>query len=308
MTRVGAAHRVTRDPTEASSNPIMQTAPARVHSSLRQVEAEVATAFGPIRTIRQAWSAPIDATAVSDQHWLQLSLLPASDGARGRFPDHWGPGRFERIGQVFMAPAGQILHAQSDCRSQLAICCAFDPQAIRAWLGEDLDWTDARLKGSLDLGNAMIRDLMLRVSEEIRRPRLGGEVVIELLAAQAAIELGRHFRAIGQDGPAGALAPWRLRRIDERLTEPGESPSLAELAGLVGLSVRQLARGYRAARGVSIGADVAMARIEQAKRFLASERSVKRVAFTLGFRSASSFTAAFRRATGQTPRAYQQGR
>jgi AraC family transcriptional regulator len=48
-------------------------------------------------------------------------------------------------------------------------------------------------------------------------------------------------------------------------------------------------------------------RIEQAKTLLAKpELSVTNIGLTVGFSETSSFTAAFRKATGQTPTGYQR--
>jgi AraC family transcriptional regulator len=275
-------------------------------SSAGRIEADVTTAFGRVQVCRQSWSEPIDLVGVSDQHWLQLCLLPSTHTERGRFPERWRPHHFEPIGELFLLPAGEPVHARSECRHQLAVACAFEPAATEAWLGADLAWTGERLKGSLDLASPVIRGQLARLGDEVRNPGFGSAALIELMAGQIAIELGRHFRAIGAEPAAGGLAPWRLRLIDERLAAAGDAPTLGELAQLVGLSVRQLARGFRATRGESIGAHVAANRIEQAKRLLASDASIKAVAHALGFASPSNFTAAFRRATGQTPRAYRQ--
>lgn len=99
-------------------------------------------------------------------------------------------------------------------------------------------------------------------------------------------------------GPHG-LAPWRLRRIDERLHVPGNAPTLSALAQLCGLSVRQLTRGFRANCGRSIGEHIAGSRIDQTKQLLAGAQSVTAIAYTLGF------CFAFRRATGQPPSEYR---
>jgi AraC family transcriptional regulator len=72
------------------------------------------------------------------------------------------------------------------------------------------------------------------------------------------------------------------------------------------LSVRQLTRGFRASRGRSIGDYVAQSRIDHAKRLLATKQSVKAISYSLGFASPSSFSFAFRRATGETPREFRQ--
>lgn len=280
--------------------------PRRTESLAGRAEANVAIALGQVRTFRQSWSAPIDAIGVSDQHWLQLSCLPSNRTEFGRFPEHWRPHHFEPIGELFLLPAGQPVHTRSECRTQFAVACAFEPQATQAWLGADLEWTDLRLKGSLDLTNPVIRNLLFRLGEEIRNPGFGSETLAELMAGQLAVELGRHFRAITETRATGGLAPWRLRLIEERLNAPCEIPALSELAHLVGLSVRQMARGFRASRGCSIGNFIAAGRIEQAKRRLASDACIKAVAHELGFNSPSNFTAAFHRATGETPSAYRQ--
>jgi AraC family transcriptional regulator len=72
------------------------------------------------------------------------------------------------------------------------------------------------------------------------------------------------------------------------------------------LSVRQLTRGFRVSRGCSIGDHVAQSRLTNAKRLLATEQSVKAIAYSLGFSSPSSFSYAFRRSVGETPRDFRQ--
>src|SRR5262249_27254044 len=123
----------------------------------------------------------------------------------------------------------------------------------------------------------------------------------ELIVGQTAIELFRYCAAI-TDGPAkGGLAPWRLKIIDERLQQLPAVPTLAELAELCDLSVRQLTRCLRAHPGGSIGDRVVRSQIEHSKRLLATTESISSIARLMGFASPSSFSCAFRRATGQTP-------
>ncbi len=104
---------------------------------------------------------------------------------------------------------------------------------------------------------------------------------------------------------AGGLPGWRLRLIDQRLHDEPMPPSLAELAELCRLSVRQLSRAFRASRGQSIGSYIAERRLDHARRMLTAGMSVKAVAYSTGFSAPSNFTAAFVRATGETPRQYR---
>jgi AraC family transcriptional regulator len=128
--------------------------------------------------------------------------------------------------------------------------------------------------------------------------------MLELLHMQLAIEIGRSFDDIPLQA-CGGLAPWRLRAIDERINDAVPPPTLEELAMLVGLSVRQLTRGFRTSKGKSIGAFVEQKRIEQSKRLLQMNLPIKEVASRMGFSSPSGFAHSFKTATGETPRMFR---
>jgi AraC family transcriptional regulator len=69
--------------------------------------------------------------------------------------------------------------------------------------------------------------------------------------------------------------------------------------------VRQLSRSFRASQGRSLGDYISAVRIERARKMLATDQSIKAIGLTLGFSSPSSFSFAFRRATGETPSDYR---
>jgi AraC family transcriptional regulator len=125
--------------------------------------------------------------------------------------------------------------------------------------------------------------------------------MIEFLSGELAVEIGRFGREVVERSMSGGLASWRLRLIDERLSDDPTAPALKELAALCGLSVRQLTRGFRASRGSSLGDYIEQRRMENAKRMLMAGESIKSIAFAMGFASPSSFTYAFRRAIGISP-------
>jgi AraC family transcriptional regulator len=192
------------------------------------------------------------------------------------------------------------------CCQQASIVCEFNPDQMSAWLDCDLRWTDRGLLAGLDIRERHIPALLQRLAEEVRNPGFASDTLVELITGQLALELARYSMSVSVDAGSGGLAAWRLRRIDERLREVREPPTLSELAELCQLSVRQLTRGFRASRGCSIGDYVAANRVEQARELLAAGQSVKAVAYTLGFASSSSFCFAFRRATGETPTEFRQ--
>lgn len=272
------------------------------------VDAEVRVPVATAQLVRFHVNGPADdILRDGNMYWLDLCLTPRPRNARARYVDRWGPHRFERIGNVFLVPPGQRMQARSDGGpTQSSILCRLNPESLRQWFEDDLEWTDQRLAASLDIPDANVRGLLLRLAEELRHPGFASETLVELIVAQLAIELGRYCATVHSERGRGGLAAWRLRRIEERLKEVREPPTLSELARLCNLSVRQLTRAFRASRGRSIGDYVEQSRLDNAKRLLTSDTSVKAIAYSLGFASPSSFSFAFRRATGETPREFRQ--
>jgi AraC family transcriptional regulator len=238
-----------------------------------------------------------------DRYWIDMCLTPRPEQARGCYHERWGPNRFERLGEIFLVPPREALHVRTHRQTadQLSIVCEIEAEAVERWLPAPMEWTDQRLAAALDINHWFIRSCLFRLAEEVRSEDVRSLKLAELLAQLLAIEVARFVEAVCEGPATGGLSPWRLRRIEERIHQHGPQPSLEELADICGLSVRQLTRGFRVSRGCSIGEHIGNVRIEIAKGLLGQVESVKEIAFALGFTSASSFSTAFRRATGSTP-------
>ena len=250
---------------------------------------------------------PVDRIMLDeDAYRFGLCLAPGPHIVRARYRERWGRHRFERLGHAFVLPPGEPVEIRSECGRDTSLMCELRAESIRAWLDSDVQWAPRSLEASLDIPNAHIRSLLLRLAEEAHHPGFASEALVESIAVQLAIELRRHCTAIAEEPASGGLAPWRLRRIDERLREVRAAPTLAELAGLCRLSVRHLTRSFRASRGGSIGEYVAFCQVDHARRLLAMDQSVKATAYSLGFSSPSAFANAFRRATGESPHEFRQ--
>lgn len=272
------------------------------------VEGELTAPVATARLVRFHFDSPVDRTMPETSRYrLDMCLTPRPGNARARYPRRRGTRHFAPLGNVFMVPPGESLQAQSDgCCEQTSLLCEFEPDQMNDWLDTDIQWSDGSLLAGLDIRHGNIRLLLERLAAEARHPGFASATLTELIAAQLAVELARYHLALSEEGGSGGLPTWRLRLIDERLEEGGEMPSLAELATLCGLSVRQLTRGFRASRGCSIGDYMAGQRVMRARELLATDTSVKTIAYTLGFSSPSSFCYAFRRATGESPGRYRQ--
>jgi len=274
-----------------------------VTNEVMTVEGELRSSVATAQLVRFQFHEPIENILLDNTSYrLDQCLTPRPGNARACYPERWGAQRFERIGEVFLVPPGEEMLAVSDGRCQQAsIICELHPQAMQEWFDTGHQWTEHTLAASLDIRERNIHNLMLRLAEEARHPGFASEMLVELIAAQIAIELARYCNTHTVEDTGRGLASWRLRRIDERLREVSAPPTLLELAELCHLSVRQLTRGFRQSRGCSIGDYVADNRVAQAKALLATDQSIKSIAYALGFASPSSFCFAFRRATAQTP-------
>lgn len=269
-------------------------------------EAELTVPRAAARLARFAVDRPTNRVFRPDRYWIDMSLTPRPEKARGGYRERWGATRYEPLGEIFLVPPGEALHVRTEGASnQLSIVCEIEAEAVDRWLPGGVEWTERRLAASLDIIHPHMRACLFRLAEEARRPGAGSDTLASFVIGQLAIEVARYCAAIAEGPLVGGLASWRLRLIDERLRQPGPAPSLDELAELCSVSVRQLTRGFRASRGCSIGDHIAQTRIDVAKRRLDSAESIKAIAFELGFASPSSFSFAFRRATGSTPRQFR---
>jgi AraC family transcriptional regulator len=106
----------------------------------------------------------------------------------------------------------------------------------------------------------------------------------------------------------GGLAPWQQRTVTTYIEEHfAQRISLATLANLVRLSPYYFCRAFKQSFSVPPRRFHGSRRIEHAKALLAKPASsVTEIGLTVGFSETSSFSAAFRKATGLTPTAYRR--
>lgn len=281
--------------------------PIDKHLATILVDAELRGQSAVAQIVRFDIPTPTEATIVDPDHYqINLCLTPRPLNARACYHTHWGPHRFERLGDIFMIPPGEAMHIKGESGRQASLVCSLDRAAVDAVIGHELAWTDQKLASTVDLTSARIRAVLFRLTEEVRHPGVGAPQMLECLSGELAIEIARFCVEVNERPAAGGLSGWRLRLIDERLSEDPTAPALGELADLCNLSVRQLTRGFKVSRGCSIGDYIETRRMEGAKRLLVAGENVKTIAFTMGFSSPSSFTFAFRRAVGVSPSQFRQ--
>ncbi len=270
------------------------------------MRAELRSDIARAQVVRFEMDGPVDSLMTDEANlYVNLCLTPRPRDARACYPDRWGPNRFERLGEIFLVPPGEVLRAVSEGGVQTSMVCQINAELFNRWFDGELEWNDCRLEAALHISDLSIRGLLMRLTRELCHPGFASDVLIDLMVPQVVVEIGRHCASIQESRSKAGLAAWRLRLIDERVSDGGKSPSLAELAELCHLSVRQLSRGFRISRGCSIGQYVEQSRVENAKRLLMTGQSIKSIAYSMGFSSPSSFSYAFRRMTGTSPAEYR---
>ena len=132
----------------------------------------------------------------------------------------------------------------------------------------------------------------------------------EALGVVLAHELVRRSAGMRRVEPParGGLAAWQQRIVSAYIEEHiAEQVPLATLAHRVRLSPYHFCRAFKRSFGVPPHRYHNARRIDHAKTLLAQPaRSVTEIALKVGFSETSSFTAAFRKATGTTPTAYRR--
>jgi AraC family transcriptional regulator len=169
----------------------------------------------------------------------------------------------------------------------------------------------AALAPRLLFEDAALLDTALKLTGLIEDAEGCNRLYLEALGTVLAHELVRLNSAEPQPAPAlarGGLAPWQQRIVTEYIEQHlAEHVSLDTLAGLAGLSRFYFCRAFKQSLGVPPHRYHNNQRIEQAKTLLAKhEFSVTEIGFQVGFSDTSSFSAAFRKATGQTPTAFHR--
>jgi AraC family transcriptional regulator len=138
-----------------------------------------------------------------------------------------------------------------------------------------------------------------------------GRLYTESLATALSYHLITHHATHGPAPirPDSRLPMAVLARLDAYIEANAEQPiTLAALASLANLSVFHFARRFKLTTGLAPYQYVLDWKIKRARQLLrAGEVPIAAIGDALGFASPAHFSAAFRRAVGQGPRAFQQG-
>jgi AraC family transcriptional regulator len=207
--------------------------------------------------------------------------------------------------KLIFVPAGSNYRDWHEARSAARmVFFYFDPEAMPS------NTSHRALEPRLLFEDAPLLSTAQKLTALIESPESDNRDYLEALGRVLAHEL---LRLQQGSAPAkqlirGGLAAWQQRMVTTYIEEHlGEPILLATLAELAGLSTYHFCRAFKQSFGLPPHRYHTSRRIEHAKTLLAKPAlSVTDIGMRVGFSETSSFTAAFRKATGLTPSAYHR--
>jgi AraC family transcriptional regulator len=186
-----------------------------------------------------------------------------------------------------------------------------DAQMLEDRARRDLDLTHFALRERFRCQDELLAQVGRQLLAATAQTHTLGQLYAESLATTLSYHLIEHHASCERH-PAGkvvaGLPSAVLARLDAYLEAHAELPIKLEiLAGLANLSVFHFARRFKQTTGRSPYQYVLDWKFRRARVLLrAGELPVAAIGDALGFASPAHFATAFRRAVGQSPRAFQQ--
>jgi AraC family transcriptional regulator len=291
-------------PVSHSDNRFRQCRP--FSASWFAIENEIAAPGMLVQIQRYRWDQPLNEGFFNPQVcYLDLSLIRRSPEEQASMQQG---ARYFPIGDSVFWPAGSEIRSRIPAVDHRVLSCMFDPVMLEHYL--DIKWSLFEMSACFAIRNPHIRHGLARLAEEVQAPGFASQALVQSTVCSLVVELTRHFRGIKSTAieSGSRLTSRQLRLLEERTENlSGATPTLDELASVCGLSSRHLTRAYKNTTGTTLSQFIADTRIRQAKGLLSKpEALIKTVAFDTGFQSAAAFAAAFRKATGWSPRRFRK--
>lgn len=217
------------------------------------------------------------------------------------------PGQEYPLGRVSLLPGGRRFHGRAGTKSEdvRTICCRFDRSWLARQIGTDLDWDAIDPATLLDFQHSHIERALRRLAEEVVSQGEHSKAMGKLLCQSIVIDLARFF---ARAEPQAKLARDQMTRIKDLLSmAEGPLPSASDIADELGLSLGHLRRLFRNTNGQTLHAFIEDARFAKASALLIETNlPLKVVSFLTGFGQHSTFSYAFKRKFGQSPKDYRR--
>ncbi|HEX8618478.1 MAG TPA: AraC family transcriptional regulator [Thermoanaerobaculia bacterium] len=206
-------------------------------------------------------------------------------------------------GQFWLQPAGEpFSHQVRDSAEYGAVALDLDRVArtIRAPL---------MFAPAYGVHDPVLNHLAQALLAETYDRNPGGPLLAEGIATAMIAHLARRFGTAERPERGGLPAATRRRVLEYIDAHLGESITLAELAGVAGLTLHHFAREFKHAVGAPPHEYVMARRVDRAKQMLRfGGMALADVTLANGFSDQAHFTRVFRKRVGLTPGAYARAR
>jgi len=211
-------------------------------------------------------------------------------------------------GKMTFVPAGHRFYGWQKPRALLrSIFIYIDP---RSSLLSELRFAEIEFRPRLFFFDHDLWATALKLKAQLHHPCRSQRAYVEALGIALAHELTQMNEGYtsAPSGMRGGLPGWQQKKLVQYIEEHlADEISLSSLAQLVRLSPFHFSRAFKESFGMPPYRYLTRQRIERAKGLLAARnRSVTEIGLDVGFSETSSFTAAFRKVTGETPTEYRR--
>ncbi|MGI4822858.1 MAG: helix-turn-helix transcriptional regulator [Janthinobacterium lividum] len=215
-----------------------------------------------------------------------------------------------RSGDAGLYPGGEYGPLSWDGPTDI-IHLHLDAPLLEARARQSLDLTHFALRDRFRFEDGLLSQLGRQLLVAAGPEHTLGQLYVESLATALTYHLIEHHATYERriSGTEGHLPAAVLARLDAYLEASCEQLiTLEQLAGLANLSVFHFARRFKQTTGRAPYQYVLEWKIRRAQQLLrAGELPIAAVGDALGFASPTHFSAAFKRAVGQSPREFQRG-
>jgi len=240
-------------------------------------------------------------------------VIGGSEGiATYKIGGHWRSAR-TTPGLIWLKPTGGKY--DEACIAPSQVLDLYLPTALFTQLSNDYNLPtvlDRSIRYEGGVQDEVINQIGRSVLSEMMSPTAAGRMLVETSSLLLAARLVHSHL---DSGPLRLPIESRHRLDDRRLKRVldyvedhlSDDIAVADLAGVACLSIFHFTRAFSSAIGVPPHRYVSQRRLEWAKAMIAAgATSIAKTAFVCRFSSQSSFTRAFRRATGMTPAEYRR--
>ena len=209
--------------------------------------------------------------------------------------------------KLTLVPAGHRYREWHDPRTPICVTFLyFDPAELE--IDSSQRFSEMSLSPRLLFEDATIWNTVEKLRQAVDAADNINGLYVEALGTVLLHEIARLNRGSArvEITVKGGLAAWQQRIVKAYIEENlAEQVSLATLARMARLSTFHFCRAFKQSFGLPPHRYHTNRRIERAKVMLAERKhSVTEIGLAVGFSETSSFTAVFRKITGQTPSRY----